>query len=258
VVVVGGAARSPGAALLAGRAALRVGAGRLTLAVGESVAATIAAALPECGTVSLAQTSSGAVRAASLAAASADLRSADAVLIGPGLDDIAETKRMLRRLFALVDPGATVLLDAYALGAIAGKKHLGPARRILTPNIDEAHLLLGRREDDIAGAVMAIARRYRATVTCQGWVADPGGRLLRVEGGGPGLATSGSGDALAGAIAGLAARGCTPLQAAAWGTYLHTSAGETLARTVAPLGFLASEIVDRLPRELETIEASAD
>ena len=63
-----------------------------------------------------------------------------------------------------------------------------------------------------------------------------------------GLATSGSGDALAGIIAGLIARGAEPLQAAVWGVHLHGLAGESLAREVGPIGYLAREILAEIPR----------
>ncbi|WP_426516714.1 ADP-dependent NAD(P)H-hydrate dehydratase [Diaminobutyricibacter sp. McL0618] len=252
---MGGAARSPGAALLAGRASLRVGAGRLTLALGASAASAASVAFPESGVVALGETSSGAISGGSIGAVADDLGAANAVLVGPGLDDIPETVRMLRSLRPLVGGATTVVLDAYALGALAKLRSFGVPGLILTPNPDEAEVLLGDRLGDLDDAVMAIADRYRAVVTCQGWVAEPGGRLLRVRTGGPGLGTSGSGDALAGAIAGLAARGCEPLQATAWGTYLHMAAGESLSREIATLGFLAGEIVDRLPRELARVEA---
>jgi hydroxyethylthiazole kinase-like uncharacterized protein yjeF len=260
VLVIGGALRSPGAAQLAGVAALRVGAGRLTFAVAASSATAVAVAVPESGVVPLEETASGHVRGRSLLAARDDVRSADAVLIGSGLDDIDETRKMLTRLRGDVDPDATVVLDAYALGAIAGREKLARTkRRILTPNPAEAALLLGRDPtphagDELDRDLLTIAHRYRAVVSCQGRVADPSGRLIFVAEGGPGLGTSGSGDALAGAITGLAARGCDPLQAAVWGTYLHTAAGDSLARDIAPLGFLASEIVARLPFELAAIE----
>jgi ADP-dependent NAD(P)H-hydrate dehydratase len=255
VLVVGGAARSPGAAQLAGLAALRVGAGRLTLAVGSSVAPGVAVAVPECGVLPLEETADGSIRGRSLPRLAAELSTAGGVLVGPGLDDLREARRMLRRLPALVTRDTTVVLDAYALGAIAGRPSLGKVRRrILTPNIDEAALLLGGSIRDLDHDTVSIARRYSSIVSCYGRVAAPNGRLLLVQGGGPGLGTSGSGDALAGAIVGLAARGCEPLQAAVWGTFLHSAAGASLAQEVAPLGFLASEIVRRLPFELAAVE----
>ncbi|MDQ1607272.1 MAG: ADP-dependent NAD(P)H-hydrate dehydratase [Microbacteriaceae bacterium] len=255
VVVVGGAARSPGAAQLAGLAALRVGAGRLTLAVGSSVAPSVAVAVPECGVVPLEEARGGHIRGRALSSAAHELNSTDAVLLGPGLDDIAETRRMLRLLPAAIANETTVVLDAYALGALAGRPNLARVRRrILTPNAEEAAVLLGRRIRDLNHDIATIAHRYSAVVSCYGCVAAPNGRVLLVSGGGPGLGTSGSGDALAGAIAGLAARGCEPLQAATWGTYLHTAAGDSLARAVAPVGFLASDIVARLALELAAVE----
>ncbi len=258
VLVIGGARRSPGAAQLAGRAALRVGAGRLTLAVGASVAPAVAVALPECGIVALDETRDGHVRGASVRRAAADVAGADAVLVGPGLDDAAETRRLLQRLAGLWSPGTTAVLDAYALGALAGHPHLGRRgsrgrSRILTPNQEEAARLLGHEVRDLERAALQLARRYDAVVSCFGRIASPNGRLFTVGDGSPGLGTSGSGDALAGAIAGLAARGCDPLQAAVWGTYLHAAAGKTLSDHVGSLGFLATEIVERLPREITAV-----
>lgn len=254
VVVVGGALRSPGAALLAGRAALRVGAGRLTLAVGASVAVPLAVALPECGVVPLPETSSGSVRGTGVRAAAGDLGAADAVLLGPGLDDATETARMIPRVARAVRRDTVLVLDAFALGALAGRPRLaGDVPRILTPNTEEASRLLGRDTDDLDADTVELARRYRATVSCFGRVASPDGRLLTVGDGDPGLGTSGSGDALAGAITGLAARGADPLQAAAWGTYLHAVSGDALAASVGRLGYLASEIVDRLTVELDAL-----
>jgi hydroxyethylthiazole kinase-like uncharacterized protein yjeF len=254
VVVVGGALRSPGAAMLAGRAALRVGAGRLTLAVGASVATQVAVALPECGIVPLAETKAGGVRGAAITEAAYDLEQADAVLLGPGLDDAKETARMLPLAARAAGRDTVLVLDAYALGALAGKPKLaGRGPRILTPNTEEASRLLGRDVDDLEADTVELARRYRATVTCFGRVASPDGRLLTVGDGDIGLGTSGSGDALAGAIAGLAARGADPLQAAVWGTYLHTTAGAALGAELGRVGYLASEIVDRLTSVLDDL-----
>jgi NAD(P)H-hydrate repair Nnr-like enzyme with NAD(P)H-hydrate dehydratase domain len=86
VLVVGGARATPGAALLAGTTALRAGAGRLTLAVAESVAVQLGVALPECGSIGLPETADGSVRP-ELDRISPYLDSADTVLVGPGLDD---------------------------------------------------------------------------------------------------------------------------------------------------------------------------
>ncbi|MET0360794.1 MAG: ADP/ATP-dependent (S)-NAD(P)H-hydrate dehydratase, partial [Sphingobium sp.] len=94
------------------------------------------------------------------------------------------------------------------------------------------------------------AEKFNAVIllkSSRSLLAGPGGTLLRYTGGCSGLATGGSGDVLAGIIGGLAARGADPLDAAAWGCWLHGHAGEILAQTVGPVGFLAREISPLIP-----------
>src|SRR5207245_11356408 len=123
-------------------------------------------------------------------------------------------------------------------------------RLVLTPNSTEARILLGHDVDDPADGLREVADRYGAVVSGSGLIAEPGGRIRRIEAGNPGLATSGSGDVLAGAIAGLVAR-CVDLgDAACWATWLHATAGDRLAERIGPVGFLARELADELPRLL--------
>ncbi|MET4637339.1 NAD(P)H-hydrate dehydratase [Mycetocola sp. 2940] len=256
LVVVGGARRSPGAAMLSGLAALRVGAGRLTLAVAASVATAVAVAVPECGIVPLDETADGGVRGAGVTAAEGDLSGADAVLIGPGLDDPDEMQRMLLALVPLIGPDAIVVLDAFALGVLPKVPQFAEAfsgRLVLTPNKEEAARLLERDLGDLVDDIGEIARRYSAVVTCYDVIGHPDGRIWRTGTGGGGLATSGSGDVLAGAITGLCARGTSPEQAAVWASHAHAAAGDRLAVQVGPLGYLASELLDELPRVLVEI-----
>ena len=259
VVVVGGALRSPGAAMLAGIAALRVGAGRLTLAVGASAAAHVATAVPECGVVPLDETPGRSVSGFGLAAASADLSRADAVLLGPGLDDAGEAEVMVRELPRYVGVDTVVVLDAFALGSlprVAGIAERLGGRLVLTPNTVEAGLLLGRDVDDLARDLGEISDRFAAVVTCFGVVTAPDGWSWHVGAASSGLGTSGSGDVLAGAVAGLAARGAPPEQAAVWATHLHVATGHALDAEVAPTGYLASELVRALPGVLADVEGA--
>jgi NAD(P)H-hydrate repair Nnr-like enzyme with NAD(P)H-hydrate dehydratase domain len=276
VLVIGGARMTPGAVLLAGVAALRSGAGRLTLAVAESVAVALAVALPEAGVLRLPETASGTVKGSSAAAVLAGpVEAADAVLIGPGLDDKDEATALLRGLLKVPagkQPPA-IILDAFALGSLpelAGE--LGPwaGRLILTPNVTEAGILLGHDAGRLARVVPEIAEKYGAVVSCKGVIAQPsgagggdggrartgaGGRsgggagagLWEITTGHSGLGTSGSGDVLSGTIAGLRARGTTDAQAACWGTHLHAAAGDRLASRLGGLGYLARELTEELP-----------
>lgn len=250
LVVVGGAARSPGAAALAGLAALRVGAGRVQLAVAASVAPALAVTFPEAGVIGLPESTHGSISgpgAAELCARA--VNDTDTVLLGPGLDDVEETAVLLERLLPQIPDGATLVLDAYALGVLPRLRAQIADRTsppVLTPNGEELARLLGRECESFHDDVAEVAERYACCNTASALVADPSGHRWRIPSGHPGLATAGSGDVLAGAIAGLLARGADPAQATCWGTYLHSTAGERLASTVAGVGFLARELVDQL------------
>ena len=262
ILVVGGSRSTPGAVMLAGVAALRVGAGVLALGVAQSVAASVAVAVPEASVFGLPEDGEGAVTAEAADVLAARLGSYEAVLIGPGLDDAERTRELLAALTPHLDPGSHIVLDAYALGVLPDLDDEDRlAHRVtLTPNHDEAARLLeldpsGLDDvgDDVAVAE-AIARRYAACVSYQGIVHD-GDSAWTVPFGHSGLGTSGSGDVLAGALAGLLARGATPVQAACWATYLHAASGDRLAPVVGRIGFLARELVDTLPRVLTELQA---
>ncbi|UZN04666.1 NAD(P)H-hydrate dehydratase [Cellulomonas sp. S1-8] len=260
VLVLGGARATPGAVLLAGRAALRVGAGRLTLGVAASVAGPLAVAFPEAGVLGLPEDADGAVTGPG-DALGRELDRADVVVVGPGLDAPEGTLALLRAVVAGA-PGTTPLvLDAFALGVLRDAPDVRDAvrgRAVLTPNAAEARRLLGEDPadapdegaDDDDPVAARLADAYGTVVVCAGVVAEPGGRRWRSSTGYSGLGTSGSGDVLAGAIGGLLARGATLAQAACFGTEAHGVAGDRLAAAVGPLGYLARELVDELPAVL--------
>jgi hydroxyethylthiazole kinase-like uncharacterized protein yjeF len=250
-VVIGGAARTPGGVALAGLAALRVGAGHVQLAVAASVAPALAAAFPEAGVIGLRETSDGTIlgsAAAETCAAAAG--GADAVLIGPGLDDADEAAALLGGLLPELDEDVALVLDAFTLGVLSDFRETlagRDAKHVLTPNADELGRLLGRDCDADQLDVEEAARLYSSCVTAQGRVADPDGGSWRIPSGHAGLATAGSGDVLAGLVVGLLGRDATAAQAACWGTYLHSMAGERLASAIGGVGFLARELVDQVP-----------
>ncbi len=183
-----------------------------------------------------------------------ELGSADAVLLGPGFDDPDETRETLVRV-AEADVGCLVL-DAFALGILSDvPRDLLPSALVLTPNEEEAAILLGRDLGADRSADMAdIARKHHAVVTCYGAIAAPDGRSWRVEEGGPGLGTSGSGDVLSGAIAGFAARGLEPPAAAVWGTWVHAHADRRLMSRLG-LGYLARDLTNELTSALAEVGA---
>jgi len=256
VLVVGGGRTTPGAAVLAGLAALRVGAGVLTLAVAESVAAAVGAAVPEAGVLWLPENEQRVLDETAVPTLTDRLAKASVLLVGPGLDDPDGARSLLQRLAPELPDGLPVVLDAFAIGVLP---ELDPSARqalagrlVLTPNSTEIRYLNESAdqdsEDDVTpDELRTAAERYQAVLSCHNLVIQPDGRTWSVPAGHPGLGTSGSGDVLAGAVTGLLARGAELDQAACWATYLHATAGERLAAPVGPLGFLAGELLGQLP-----------
>lgn len=257
VLVIGGSRNTPGAVLLAGLAALRAGAGRLQLAVTESTATALSIAVPEAKVLGLPETAEGSVAARVPAQLLELAAQADALAIGPGLDNVEETAAMLEAVLRAAAPGTAVVLDAYALGALSRRPGLldpGRHRAVLTPNRTEAGHLLGRHPgEDLAADAAALAGRYGAAVCLFGHVADPGGGAWHEESGDAGLGTSGSGDVLAGLVGGLLARGAEPAQAACWATFAHAVAGQRLAPRFGRTGYLARELLDEVAYTLGTV-----
>lgn len=268
VLVIGGARRTPGAAALTGLTALRIGAGRLTLAVAGSVATALAVATPEAGVLALPEDADGSPTGEPARHLDDEIARADVVVVGPGLDEPEGTAVLVRTVLDALaaveqagddgDAGPALLLDAFALGVLPGLDRALPAgRTVLTPNTAEAARLLDVPTDDLdpADAAARVADRWGAVVACAGRVAHPDGRVWESATGYAGLGTSGSGDVLAGAVAGLLAGGSAPEQAASWGTAVHGAAGDRLAARVGPLGYLARELADEVPAVLVELHA---
>jgi ADP-dependent NAD(P)H-hydrate dehydratase len=254
----------PGAVILAATAALRAGAGKLQIATCRSIAQAIAVAVPEARVFALPETKAGAIAASAAAAIAERAREAQSILIGPGMVDEKAIERLLSRLLPRIE-GPVVVLDAGALTCLTdnGRCLHGLNRRVvLTPHAGEMAKLLGVDKKEIeatpCGIAQAAARATQAVVALKGretFIAAPAGtKAYCNRTGNVGLATSGSGDTLSGIIAGLAARGAAPLQAAAWGVYLHGRAGDQLARRVGRLGFLARELLAEIPRLLSEVD----
>lgn len=249
VMIAGGATSTPGAVLLAGLAALRVGAGRLQVATVGTTSVALAVALPEAMVLGLAVGADGSLAPACAQEVAHAAASAQGVVVGPGLLGRDATRELLRDLLGALGPETLVVLDAVAVCAVGDEPSLiGPVcgRVVLTPNSGELCALLDGDAEPGPATVAEASRRYDAVVACGGWVAAPDGRLWHDEAGGVGLGTSGSGDVLAGAVGGLLARGADPAQAAVWGRHLHAASGDRLGGP----GFLARELLDELPRVL--------
>lgn len=255
VLVVGGSSNVPGAALLAGTAALRAGAGKLQVATARDLVAALAVVVPEALVMGLPVDSQGEIARGS-AALDRVLESCNAALIGPGLQPTAAVATLVRRAAKRMQ--GTLVLDAGALSpelrVATGNPH------ILTPHAGEmAQLAQVERsavERDPETFARMFAQRMRSVLVLKGattYIATPDGSLWLYRSRCPGLGTSGSGDVLAGIMAGIAARGADAQQAALWGVLLHGTAGRQLSRSIGSLGFLAREIAAGVPGILDRL-----
>ncbi len=238
VFVAAGSPGLTGAALLAGRAAMRAGAGSVRLGVPGADLAL----LPLAEMVGVPLPAEGWAAAALEAA-----ERCRSLVVGPGLGRDSRTVGEVRRLLGGASHPAVV--DADGLAAVDGLVP-GEAPRVLTPHEGEYRRLCGSAPGaDRVGAVRALAERTGAVALLKGpttVVAAPGGEVRFVTSGGPRLATAGSGDVLSGVIGAFLACGLDGLDAASLGAHAHGAA----AALGPERGLVAGDIVELLPRWL--------
>ena len=182
------------------------------------------------------------------------------------MGDRKRAAEMIEHVVGTPRDGLTIVLDA-AVCACAGpfaeilRRHGG--RVVLTPHHGEMAALTGCDAEAIAAhpeqAAREAADKFSAVVVLKASrtvIAPPEGDPLIYAGGGVGLATGGSGDVLAGIIAGLLSRGAAPLDAAAWGVWIHGEAGRRLSERIGPMGFLARELLPEIPSLMRGVNAS--
>ncbi len=241
VFIVGGPPACPGAVILAATAALRVGAGRVQVAVDPVVAAQVAVAVPELAVYAWNQKASPPPEIVQR------LRSADVVVMGPGHQRMEET---VVRATAQRSPGATIVLDAGAIGAAFEVARSSVI--LIAPNPTEAALLLDLDGEDEepgeAELAQALTERFGQPVAVRGrtTVVADGTECFVFDDPPPGLGTPGSGDVFIGVLAALVAAGLPGVAALGWAVELHARAGR-LCGAIAPVGYLAHEVVTALP-----------
>ncbi len=263
-LVIGGSAETPGAVLLAGVAALRVGAGKLQIVTAADTATAVGVAVPEARVVAVPTGRGGWLDPAVAERLAPLVEAADAVVVGTGSLDPDSAGQLLRRVLEAITD-AVLVVDAAALPVLGeDPRLLDPlhGRAVVMPNPGEMCSLIDMTieevVDDPRSALEEAVGRLGVPVTLRGtqtWTAAPGSPIYMDEAGNPGLATSGSGDVVAGTIVGLAARGADPLTAALWATHLHAMAGERCAARIGEFGYLARELLDELPAALRDLES---
>lgn len=251
VLCLGGAPGMSGAIRLAGEAALRCGAGLVSIATDVGHAALLNLDRPELMVRAIVGLDDPALAEA--------LGRATALVLGPGLGRSAWSRFLAESALSSRKP---LVVDADGLNLLASGLG-GGARQdlILTPHPGEAARLLGMEsaaiQADRSGAARAIARSYGAICVLKGAgtvVAHPDGSLAIATGGNPGMASGGMGDVLAGVIGALLAQGLLPWEAACQGVALHAEAGDRAAAEGGERGLLASDLLPWLRRLINAVD----
>lgn len=250
---VGGSLGLTGAAVLSTTAALRSGAGYVTLAAPKSVLYALAPRLIESTMLPLPETEEGTLSEQAVPVVLERAKKCTAVLVGCGLGRTQAGMELVAALLRTVE--APLVLDADALSLLAGNTELLRERKgpvILTPHPVEMARLCGKRLADVQQnrleTAKSFAKEYGVIVLLKGpdTIITNGDRVCINLTGNAGMAKAGSGDVLAGMIGAFAAQKVPPMLAAVCGAYLHGAAGDRCAKRLSQYGMLPLDMIEDL------------
>jgi len=266
VLIVGGSVGMSGAAALAGRAALRAGAGLVCVATPKSVLPIVASIEPCFTTIALPEDTAGRISAKAINIILEAAGQNDAVAFGPGVGLSGALCSVLHALLEQ-DP-LRLLIDADGLNNLAGMKDWPSrlkAKLILTPHPGEMKRLWSGLLRELLPAerqaqAVQLAQRTGAIVVLKGagTVVTDGERVYINKTGNPGMATAGSGDVLTGVILALAGQGLSNLDAAVLGVYIHGLAGDIAAEKTGQVSLIATDIVQALCEAFMSVARHGD
>ena len=255
VLVIAGSVGKGGAAAMTSLSALRVGAGLVTLALPSGLEGTLRERPLEIMTLPLPQTADQSLGPGAIEPLLKFAQDKSVAAIGPGLSTHPETALVVHGLITKL--AIPMVIDADGLNVLVGHLDLLKKTRapiVMTPHPGEMARLIGTSthavQTDRLGVAADFVKRHPVTLVLKGArtiIADRSGVLTINSTGNPGMATAGTGDVLTGMIAGLIAQGYPPDQAARLGVYLHGLAGDLAAAEVGEIGFIAGDLIQRIP-----------
>jgi NAD(P)H-hydrate epimerase len=254
VCIIAGSVGMSGAAALAGRSALRAGAGLVRVATPKSVLPIVASIEPSFTTIALPEDSAGRISAKAINTILDAVSENDAVAFGPGVGISGALQSVLDAL--LEQEGLRLLIDADGLNNLTRIKDW-PARLkaklILTPHPGEMKRLWSAlfREplpSERRQQAAQLAQRTKSVVALKGagTVVTDGEKIYINKTGNPGMATAGSGDVLTGVITALMGQGLSNFDAAVLGVYIHGLAGDIAAEKIGQVSLMATDIIGTL------------
>lgn len=261
IFVLAGSRGYTGAATLAGFAALRAGAGLVTLGCPDKVYSILARRHPEVMVRPFPSTPVGTLSEKGFAEIFRFLKTQDVLAIGPGLGRHPGTQRLVQRL--AVQSPVQLVMDADGVNAFQGRIFLlkkCAAPPILTPHPGEFVRVFGgrkpQRDADRKRRALEAAKNFNLIMVLKGHrtvIAAPYGRVEINPTGNPGMATGGTGDVLTGIIAAFVGQGVFPYDAARFGVYLHGLAGDLAARKKGEVSLVAGDLIEFLPKAIQLV-----
>lgn len=245
-----------GAAIMAGKAALRCGLGLLKNAVVKSIYPIMAGAIFESVFFPLEETSQGKISKNNLDFLLCEAEKSSAVLIGCGLSVCEDTEELVYSF--IENCSKPLVLDADALNCAAKNPDIfkkAKAPIIITPHPGEMARLVKSSAKEVnqnrEKTASSFAKEYGVVTVLKGAgtiIASPSGRILINRTGNSGMATGGSGDVLAGITGSLLAQGAEPFCAAAAAAYLHGLSGDIAAEKLGKISMLPTDLINEIPQ----------
>ena len=257
MLILAGSRTMIGAAALSALAAMRSGAGLVTVGIPESLNLVLQKKISSVVmTLPLKETTRQSL---SLKAFSQiENFDFDVLAMGPGLSRDHETQKLILKIIAACPQ--PMVIDADGLNALAGHLdclHQKDTIKIFTPHPGEMARLTNLNKEAIQKKRLSVtkefARRFQVTLLLKGnrsVVASPKGKAYVNTTGNPGMATAGSGDVLTGMIAALLAQGLEGFEAAKLGCYLHGKAGDLAAKQKTAVSMIATDMIENIPKAI--------
>ncbi len=266
LLIIAGSLGKTGAAVMAAKAAYKMGAGLVTVATPRTCLPIVARSMVELMTEPLSETKSGTISAEALSRALALSEGKNAIVVGPGLSTEDSTRQFFSSFVVKVKK--PLVIDADGLNILSFDCELlnkMPRPVILTPHPGEFARLAGcsvaevvKKKLDLAPA---FAKKFGVHLVLKGYrtlVASPEGRVFVNPTGNAGMATGGTGDVLSGMIASLLMQHKDPLQAAVAAVYLHGLSGDLAAEKTGERSLVAGDLIRFLPQAVRSFEKEAE
>lgn len=278
IFILAGSPQFSGAAVLCAEAAIRSGAGLVTLGIPKGLNSVIIKIKPkEVMTLPISETKEGTLSLAGFKKIKDFTKKVDVLVIGPGLAQNKSTQSLIRNVISKIDK--PTVIDADGLNALSGHlkllcasaiRHGGSAKnfggkryalnalRILTPHPGEMARLLDITIDEVQKNRKDIAKKfakdYKVTLVLKGRnsvVTDYKGNFYINKTGNPGMGTAGSGDVLTGMIGAFLGQGLSAFNAVKYAVYLHGLAGDLAAKEKTQIAMIASDIIEKIPEAIK-------